>query len=162
MRSLSIRQPWSALVAAGRKVIEVRSWPTDHRGPLLIVASSTADRAEIKAQGLRELDCPRGVAVAIVDVVGCERMPKRCPRDVRQRILDAAWCMPSPGDCLWWFANVRRVKPFPVKGRLRLFDVPDRLIEVIQPIPACAEAMGCLCAGHARGNPADVACDTRE
>lgn len=31
-----------------------------------------------------------------------------------------------------------------------------------EPIPPCAAAMGCLCAGHARGNPADVACDTRE
>jgi hypothetical protein len=29
-------------------------------------------------------------------------------------------------------------------------------------IPPCAASMGCLCAGHARGNPADAACDTRE
>lgn len=29
-------------------------------------------------------------------------------------------------------------------------------------IPACAASMGCLCAGHARGNPADAACDTSE
>lgn len=29
-------------------------------------------------------------------------------------------------------------------------------------IPLCALAMGCLCAGHARGNPASDPCDTRE
>jgi hypothetical protein len=29
-------------------------------------------------------------------------------------------------------------------------------------LPPCAESMGCLCAGHARGNAADAACDTRE
>lgn len=29
-------------------------------------------------------------------------------------------------------------------------------------IPPCAAAMGCLCAGHARGNSADAACDTTE
>ena len=29
-------------------------------------------------------------------------------------------------------------------------------------IPPCARAMGCLCAGHARGNPADEPCDTDE
>lgn len=29
-------------------------------------------------------------------------------------------------------------------------------------IPACAQSMGCLCAGHARGNPAGDPCDTRE
>jgi len=28
--------------------------------------------------------------------------------------------------------------------------------------PPCVAAMGCLCAGHARGNPADAPCDTRE
>lgn len=29
-------------------------------------------------------------------------------------------------------------------------------------IPPCAASMGCLCAGHARGNDADAACDTSE
>lgn len=29
-------------------------------------------------------------------------------------------------------------------------------------IPPCAASMGCLCAGHARGNPASDACDTSE
>lgn len=29
-------------------------------------------------------------------------------------------------------------------------------------VPPCAASMGCLCAGHARGNPADDACDTSE
>jgi hypothetical protein len=29
-------------------------------------------------------------------------------------------------------------------------------------LPACAASMGCLCAGHARGNPASDACDTTE
>ena len=28
--------------------------------------------------------------------------------------------------------------------------------------PPCASAMGCLCAGHARGNPYYEPCDTRE
>lgn len=29
-------------------------------------------------------------------------------------------------------------------------------------LPPCAASMGCLCAGHARGNDADAACDTSE
>jgi hypothetical protein len=35
-------------------------------------------------------------------------------------------------------------------------------IELAQDTPSCAAAMGCLCAGHARGNPADAPCDTSE
>ncbi|HVZ20423.1 MAG TPA: hypothetical protein VG871_05140 [Vicinamibacterales bacterium] len=34
--------------------------------------------------------------------------------------------------------------------------VPERAI------PPCAASMGCLCAGHARGNAASAPCDTRE
>lgn len=29
-------------------------------------------------------------------------------------------------------------------------------------IPPCAASMGCLCAGHARGQPVDSLCDTNE
>ena len=29
-------------------------------------------------------------------------------------------------------------------------------------LPLCVQAMGCYCAGHARGNPVDVECDTSE
>lgn len=32
----------------------------------------------------------------------------------------------------------------------------------ISDIPLCAASMGCLCAGHARGNPASAPCDTTE
>lgn len=38
MKALTIRQPWAALIAAGVKTIETRSWPTKHRGPLAIHA----------------------------------------------------------------------------------------------------------------------------
>lgn len=31
-----------------------------------------------------------------------------------------------------------------------------------EQISACVASMGCLCAGHARGDPATDACDTRE
>ena len=31
-----------------------------------------------------------------------------------------------------------------------------------EKIPPCAATMGCLCAGHARGNDPDAACDTSE
>ena len=31
-----------------------------------------------------------------------------------------------------------------------------------KPLPLCVHAMGCYCAGHARGNKASEACDTRE
>jgi ASCH domain len=41
--ALSIRQPWAGLIVAGRKRIEVRTWPANWRGPLLVHAAKTRD-----------------------------------------------------------------------------------------------------------------------
>lgn len=41
--ALSVKQPWAALIAAGLKTIEVRSWATQRRGFVLIHASRQVD-----------------------------------------------------------------------------------------------------------------------
>jgi hypothetical protein len=41
--ALSLKQPWAALLASGRKTIEIRRWPTKRRGPVLIHAARNAD-----------------------------------------------------------------------------------------------------------------------
>src|SRR3954470_11772886 len=41
--ALSLKQPWAALLAAGRKTIEVRRWTTRYRGELLIHAANVDD-----------------------------------------------------------------------------------------------------------------------
>jgi len=40
MKCLSVRQPWASLLVSGIKDVENRSWETQHRGKLLIHASS--------------------------------------------------------------------------------------------------------------------------
>lgn len=42
-QALSIRQPWAALIVHGLKTIEVRSWMTGKRGPILIHAAKRPD-----------------------------------------------------------------------------------------------------------------------
>ena len=44
MRILSVRQPWASLIAEGQKTIELRSWVTKYRGPLLVIAGSIPTR----------------------------------------------------------------------------------------------------------------------
>lgn len=43
MKTISIRQPWAELLLLRHKTIEVRTWNTRHRGPILIHASSSVD-----------------------------------------------------------------------------------------------------------------------
>jgi hypothetical protein len=41
--ALSIKQPWAALIVAGRKTIEVRRWATRVQGPIFIHAARLPD-----------------------------------------------------------------------------------------------------------------------
>jgi hypothetical protein len=97
MLALSVRQPWAELIASGIKRLEHRSWPIAHRGPLLIHAARAVPRlAQHRA-------LPRGVAVAIVDVIDCIEV--------------------TPKEFVWVLAHVRRTEPVSLLGRQRLWQV---------------------------------------
>jgi len=103
MKALSIKQPWANLIASGQKTIETRLWPTDYRGPLLVVSSKTPNIP------------PAGYALAIADLVAC------CPMTKADEI--AAHCARYPGAYSWVLRNIRKIPTFPVRGRLGLYEV---------------------------------------
>ncbi len=105
MKALSVRQPWASLIASGKKTIEVRSWRTHYRGPLLICAAK-------RPSGLG----PIGVALAVVNLLDVRRFK---PGDARAACVEA-----TGDDFAWVLGNVRRIDPFPVAGKLKMFDVP--------------------------------------
>jgi len=47
MKALTVRQPWAHHIAQGLKTIEVRSWRTSYRGPLLITALAINGRLSL-------------------------------------------------------------------------------------------------------------------
>lgn len=49
MKTLSVKQPWAAALVYGVKLIEIRTWHTKYRGPLLIHASKEYDYVGEKA-----------------------------------------------------------------------------------------------------------------
>lgn len=67
MKTLSVQQPFATFIAQGWKTIEVRTWRTDHRGPLLIASSKggnlPAGVTHID-EGGKQIALPRGVANA--------------------------------------------------------------------------------------------------
>lgn len=114
MKTIVLRQPWASMVLEGRKTIELRTWITKHRGPVLIVAGKGVDAADAKRHGWR--NGPRGVALCIVDVV-----------DVRPATLEdesAAGCRPDAArEFAWELRNPRAVRQIPMIGRLGLYEV---------------------------------------
>ncbi len=74
-RGLTVKQPWPWLIAHGYKPFENRSWWTDYRGPLVIVAGkgTDPDGYEVARQLGIELpdELPTGI-VCVVDLVSIE------------------------------------------------------------------------------------------
>ncbi|MFJ6140518.1 hypothetical protein [Kitasatospora sp. NPDC092286] len=115
--ALTIRQPWLAAILAGDKAIENRSWPTRHRGLVVLHAARAlardgqADplvRAVLARPGAPALTT--GALVATANITDCHR--------------DAGCCRPwgLPGLWHWTLADVQALAdPIPAAGRLGLW-----------------------------------------
>jgi len=103
MKALSIRQPWANMIASGKKTIETRTWRTNYRGPLLIVSSRTP-----------RID-PAGYALAVAELIDCRPMTREDEEKACYQIYPRAQA--------WVLTNIRRIDPFPVNGKLGLYDV---------------------------------------
>lgn len=112
MKALSVKQPWTSLIAAGRKTIEVRTWKTSYRGPLLICASKQPRLTGKQA----------GVALCTATLIDC--------RPITHADAGAACCDVDPEtEFAWIFEDIHPLStPFPVSGKLGLFSVDDSLI----------------------------------
>jgi activating signal cointegrator 1 len=139
MKALSVKQPWAELIASGDKQVETRSVPTHHRGPLAIHASLRADlgpvalhawleaRHSLAAASTRTaekevLALPAGRVVAVAKLASCEPFH---PSHEGQA------CTPwRPNAWAWRLDDARRAdSPFPVKGQLGLWNIPDSAIQ---------------------------------
>ena len=103
MRALSVRQPWASLLFNG-KLIETRTWPTKYRGPLLIVSSKRPAN-----------EGPAGVALGVVQLVDCRPMVEA---DEAQ-----ACCPVYPKAQAWVVEEPQAIQPFPVQGKLGIYEV---------------------------------------
>ena len=76
--AISVKQPWAALLVAGVKTVEVRTWPTRKRGPILIHAASAADDrpegwALVTTPELKALAALRRGIIGAAELTACVR-----------------------------------------------------------------------------------------
>jgi hypothetical protein len=109
MKALSIYAPYVDAIAEGEKTVECRSWATNHRGDLLICAAS-------KNQKDWHNFFVRGHALCVVTLADCEPFARKHRKG---SYLDD----PPSGGYAWILKNVRFIKPIPIKGQQRLFEV---------------------------------------
>ena len=127
--TLSIKQPWAALIVAGRKTLEIRTWGTRFRGPVLIHAGKIPDDrpeawAWIDAAALAEAAEYLGGIIGEARLCGCRmyRTKTGFAADARHHLNDASWFQP-PVMFGFEFRDARPLPFHPAKGQMKFFDV---------------------------------------
>jgi hypothetical protein len=119
MKALSIKPPWIELIVEGRKTIETRTWRTGYRGPIVLCSSRSIDQVAARHfgynnGGVKRL-MPLGHALAIAELIDC--------RTMNELDVALARCPFHPSLYSWVLARIQPLEPFPVRGRLGLFEV---------------------------------------
>lgn len=128
--ALSIKQPWAALVASGRKTIEVRSWLTRLRGRILIHAARVPDnRAEAwkwVSDAIRPLTELRGGIIGETELVACQayRDQESFTVDGDKHLNEPSWFQPK-GLYGFVFRDAALIPFRPFSGNVRFFTVED-------------------------------------
>lgn len=115
MKAISIKPHFAHQILCGTKKTEYRTWQTKHRGDLLICSSAAP----------KEKGTISGHALIVCRLAAVEPLSKR---ELKQIGIDEQPEKPIYG---WRLTDFRTIKPFPVKGKLNLFNVDDNLIEYI-------------------------------
>lgn len=120
MKTLTVRPPWSTIIALGLKTIENREWQTSYRGPILIHAGKTYDEYAAhyinRQLGWSSRNWPqieRGGIVAVATLAAIVTD------------IDDPWFEGTYG---WVFKNIRRLPFVPCRGYQFLFDIPDAFL----------------------------------
>jgi hypothetical protein len=125
---LSLKQPWAALVVAGRKTIEVRKWATAVRGRVYIHAARVPDaRPEAWARlpdDLQSLAQLVGGVIGAADLTACipYRTPDGFAADVAKHLNPPEWFQ-APRMYGFNFRGAAAVPFVPCKGNVRFFTV---------------------------------------
>ena len=122
MKALSIHPYFAMEIFFLEKTIECRTWTTRYRGDILICSTAKKFTDTIPSHAL--------CVVTLKDIVPFEK-----------KHLEAARMFPeeySPNTYAWMLEDVRIIKPFPVKGKLSLWEC-DHEISFIEGVNVSEE-----------------------
>lgn len=127
IRGLTVRPPWSAMIAHMAKRVENRTWPTTYRGWLLIHAGKGVDRDALSHPLVRAaMGGPRPPAIDTGAVVAVARLVDCHPDDGRCTDWSAL------GQWHWVLGDVRPLDvPVSCRGALGLWTPPDGVLAAI-------------------------------
>ena len=104
------------------KAVECRTWKTSYRGPLLI-CSSRGNCVDTNEYG--DFIFYGGLALGVVKLADIRKMTRK---DLKHAYIPAEWHKDALKRYAWHVKKLYELVPFPVKGRLNLFEVDDALL----------------------------------
>jgi hypothetical protein len=156
-KGFTVKQPYADLLAIGAKRYETRAKPTKYRGPVVIHAGKDsleyavlmtetevvsdsgswhkrrdAIRAALDIANLAG-DIPFGKIIAYADIVGCYPVEDIKHLTTDDERLFGNW---TPGRYAWEIKHVRRVKPFPYRGQLGLWNILWNVVRQLEEFEA--------------------------
>ena len=132
MKALSVRQPWAWAIMHAGKDVENRTRITRYRGPLAIHATKCTRDQYARAAGMILSICgkappPWEVAKATFGhVIGTVTVTDSRCEDFGDEMPESPWA--DDFSAWWMLADQSPCIPFPVRGSLGLFYVPDASI----------------------------------
>ena len=127
LRCLAIRNPFAWAICAGEDTVENRSWPTDHRGTIAILASTNKTGANGLTKG-GVIPTDLFTFGAIIGLADIEDVIEYGPR-----VETNPWAC---GPFCWLMTNPRFLeRPIPLKGKLNLFYLPDDVAKQVLSQP---------------------------
>jgi len=142
MKILSIRQPWSYLIAHGIKDIENRDWTTSYRGLVLIHAGKNVDPSCFDEDGMFSPEFYLGADLHIKGRVPLLKSDYETGGIVGiARLVNVVTESDSPwfrGRYGWVFSRAMPLPLIPAKGNPLLMDAPEDIVEQVKA--ACRKA----------------------
>jgi len=125
MKVITVKQPYAALIAAGIKEYEFRTWKTNYRGELLLHAGKGVDEAAMKKFEGYGLEYPSGCIVAKVQLSDCIRVDDALRDELQKKnaeVYSGVITRPEWEGYAFKIENVRKMEPIPVKGKLSIWE----------------------------------------
>lgn len=125
MKVITIKQPFASLIAAGIKEYEFRAWKSKYRGKLLIHAGKGINKKAMEKFKCYNLEYPSGCIIAICDMVDCIKINdevRMMLRDKNELVYHNVASDTSNEGYGFKLANVKKIEPIYVSGKLSLWD----------------------------------------
>lgn len=125
MKTITIKQPYASLIAAGIKKYEFRTWKSNYRGKLLIHAGKGIDKKAMEKFKNYNLEYPAGCIIAICDMVDCVKIDEETREMLlkeNELVYGKAARDKSFDGYGFRLENVKMIEEIPVKGALSFWE----------------------------------------